>query len=834
LLGIDPAEVRADSDPQWVWQNAPSSWSVFVMLAVVAALCAAVIYLYRREITTCPPRAKWLLAGLRLAAIALLIGIYLDPSIRLNYKRTLDPSIVVLRDASQSMDLGLDRYREDALAAEVAAAMERTPAEIQAKPPSRAVIVNHLLGRQNQELLRAISERGTVRMLDFAGSVNAVEVKKAAASDDKAPETDSKEKRAKPAYEFSPLTPVGTSTDLRRGLQESLADRLLAAVVVLTDGQHTVRDMAQDDLKNAARQAAERGVPLLICGVGDPTRPRNLAVTSVYLDKEVWQADPFEIKATLRAYNMDEEDVEVSLVERRLGSGGTPDGAETVVDRKTVKIPPGSGVIHVAFKHSVSKPGRMSYTVRAAIRPGESSEQDNEPASAKEVDVLDEKVRLLLIAGNPSWEYQHLMRLLKRENSVNVSGWLQDMDLDREQDGDDNFKIRHLPRTPVELAEYHVIVMIDPNPEDFSDSWWSMMREFVGERAGGLLFMAGPRYSGQFLSHPRTKLFRDMLPIEFGDVARLEVEQLLDSNSRRWQLDVIPSSADEPIMRFYEDASASQARWQQLPGFYWSLASDGAKPGAKVLLERADGALKQPGGARALLVTGRYGGRTAFMGFHGTWRWRRTPETVDVYKRFWLQTVRYLVEGRSLGGKHRVELEIPREEYMPGERIAVTARLKTTDLKPLQLPKVTATLHTPDKADEPVEMTADPNLPGQYAATLVAREHGQYYITLSSPGEIGKTAPQKVEYAVVPPSVELERPWLNKPLLVDLAKLSGGRYFELGEASQIPSSIPDKKQVITVSDKPKLLRDTMRLTLLGALVLLLGTEWAVRKHFKLI
>jgi len=771
------------------------------------------------------------LAGLRLAAIALLIGIYLDPSIRLNYKRVLEPSVVVLRDASQSMDLGLDRYRDAALAAEVGAALGRTPAEIQAQPPSRAAIVNHLLSRDNQKLLRGVSERGALRMLDFAGSVHPVELKQAAAvPDKKTPPKESKDQEAAAGFEFPPLVVGGTSTDLRRGLQESLTDRLLAAVVVLTDGQHTVRESAQDDLKNAARQAAERGVPLLICGVGDPARPRNLAVANVYLDKEVWQEDPFEIKATLRAYNMDDEDVEVSLVERRLGSGGEPDGPETVVDRKTVKIPPGSGLLRVEFKHSVLKPGRLSYTVRAAVQPGEANEQDNEPASPKEVDVLDQQVRLLLIAGNPSWEYQHLMRLLKREKSVNVSGWLQDMDLDRDQDGDT--KIRHLPRTLEELAEYHVIVMIDPNAEDFSDSWWSMMREFVGERAGGLLFMAGPRYSGQFLTHPRTKLFRDLLPIEFGDVARLEVEQLLDSNSRRWQLDVVPASADEPIMRFYEDPVASQARWEQLPGFYWSLASKGAKPGAKVLLERTDSALKQP--TRALLVTGRYGGRTAFMGFHGTWRWRRTPETVDVYKRFWLQTVRYLVEGRSLGGKHRVELEIPREEYMPGERVALTARLKSADLKPLQLPKVTATLHTPDKGEEPIELTADPSLPGQYLATLVAREHGSYYITLPSPGEIGKSTPQKVEYSVVPPSVELERPWLNKPLLAELAKLSGGRYFELGEVDQIPAAIPDKKQVITVADKPKLLRDSMRVALLGALILLLGTEWAVRKHFKLI
>jgi hypothetical protein len=71
-------------------------------------------------------------------------------------------------------------------------------------------------------------------------------------------------------------------------------------------------------------------------------------------------------------------------------------------------------------------------------------------------------------------------------------------------------------------------------------------------------------------------------------------------------------------------------------------------------------------------------------------------------------------------------------------------------------------------------------------------------------------------------------------LLVNLAQQSGGRYFELNEVAQLAAAIPDRKQVMTVQDKPILLRDEKRIRLLGLLVDLLGAEWAERKQFKLI
>ena len=78
------------------WTNFPESWGVFVLIAVVAAVVMAVLWMYRREIDTCPQGIKLLMAGMRLAVLFLLIAMFLKPSIFYQQVSEIKPSITVL------------------------------------------------------------------------------------------------------------------------------------------------------------------------------------------------------------------------------------------------------------------------------------------------------------------------------------------------------------------------------------------------------------------------------------------------------------------------------------------------------------------------------------------------------------------------------------------------------------------------------------------------------------------------------------------------------------------------------------------------------------------
>jgi hypothetical protein len=836
LLGIDSGSIPDEADVQLAWTNAPRSWEVFVYLGVVAALIYLVVFLYRREIDTCPPRAKRVLATVRIMVLVLLAVVYLAPAITYTDRRVLHPTVVLMRDDSQSMGIK-DRYLDDQTAQIVARATGRDVETIRETQPTRAELVHNLLEKDQRHLIGELELRGKLRVANFSSHVQLLETRSARSesqSNDGNPENAENarsQNHEEPVRGLPKLRAAGPATDLHKAIAEGLADRLTATVVIFTDGQHTGKDKDRANLRALAEKAGQQETPLLFVGVGDPSRPRNLQVTDVYADPQVWKDDPFEIRASLRAQGVDGQTVHLKLIERKIPEGSNESATERVIEQRDMVLPAESGPVRVVFTHTPKTAGRFAYTVRVEPVANEISEEDNLPKTPAEVKVLGEQARVLLVAGSPTWEYREVGRLLERNKTVNLSCWLRTLDENRAQEG--NTTIKKLPVTRGELFEYDVVLLLDPDPIEFDGDWITLLKQFVSEHAGGMLYMAGPMFASRFLTDQRTSLMGDLLPVRMGDIAAMEVAGLLSSNIRSWPLDIVAANVDQPIMRFYPDTGATLARWKSFPAIYWSFPSKEAKPGARVLIEHSDPALRRIEGPRPLLVTGRYGsGRTVYMGFDGTWRWRKPGRNAEFFNRFWLQTTRYLVEGRSLEGKRRGTIETDRTRYEVGERIMVTARLKDAAFTPLDQPEVTARLDATGSQPVPVVLKQVPNQPGEFQATVTAGNAGRHILSVDLSD--GSSAPPIIEttFTVALPSVESDRTWLDKPLLVELAEASGGRYFDVDQLDRLPAAIPDRKRILDAQSKPIPIWDTSRILLL--LAGLLTVEWAVRKRFKLL
>ena len=85
--------------------------------------------------------------------------------------------------------------------------------------------------------------------------------------------------------------------------------------------------------------------------------------------------------------------------------------------------------------------------------------------------------------------------------------------------------------------------------------------------------------------------------------------------------------------------------------------------------------------------------------------------------------------------------------------------------------------------------------------------------------------------AVVPvqwPRQETARTWLDRERLVELARLSGGQYFDWWELSRLAEYIPDRREVIELRHRPVPMWDRGWFLLL--VVGLLGLEWSLRRR----
>lgn len=837
ILGHNFQDVAPGEKIEFEWMNMPTSAGVFVLIAVVLALMYAVFYLYRRENDTCPQWVKLILAGLRTGVVLLLTVIFLGPALVVVKQRTIKPTLVLARDASQSMSTA-DRYADDEAANITANALGISVSELRAQRPTRAQIVDQLLDPANEaHLLAQLASKGRLQTMDFADRVEKLDVRSSAGANTEKKPPEPKEPAAdgdtKPADPTQPrplpkLAATGRGTDLWTAIREGGANDSPAAMIILgTDGQHT----AKDDPRAAALEAKERGMPLFIVGVGDPSRPRNVRVANVYVRPQVWQDEPFEIDAMIVAQGLDASEIRVELIEQKVSDSDQAVGEGTVVQTLQLPVPAGGGRLRAQFSHTAKESGRAMYQVKVEALDDELDDADNLQSSPVVKILSRERVRVLLVAGAPTWEFRLVQKLLARDKTIVVSCWLQTLDEERAQEG--TRQITALPVTKEDLFWYDVIMLFDPNPQEFDQPWIELLKQFVGEHSGGLLFMAGPKHSGRFLTGPRTSEFQKILPVSFGDVGAMEVASLLTTNQRAWPLKVVQANSDHPVMRFYPDRQETLQRWETLPGIFWSFPSQGPKPTAQVLLDHSDPTLRSVEGSRPLVVAGRYGsGHTLYLGMNGTWRWRRAGRQAEFFDKFWIQSVRYLVEGRALEGRRRGYVQTDRDRYEVGEKINITARLQDPTYNPLDMPRVDATIQVGSETPETVPLLPVANQKGAYQATLTARRTGINTVRINIPSGEAEGSMVEMPFTVELPSVETSQIWLDKPLLKDLAELSGGKYYDVSQIKELAAAIPDESTTTEVRDKPDPLWD-IRGMLIG-LVVLLGTEWFVRKQFKLM
>ena len=821
-FGFDQESIPEDAEVSFNFANLPESWRVFVFLAVIVLIGWVVYKVYQKENDSCPKSIKRLLFFLRLSVCLVLGVIFLEPSVTYTQSRSLRPIIKILRDSSQSMNIN-DRYATDESAKSVSSVLKKSIDEVRSIKPSRVEIINTAINANESEFLIKLREKGRIKVLDFGEKPVEVDVADKKTTDQQVNDED--ESGELLSISLPDLIAKGVGTDLSKAIDESIEESLTSSLIIFTDGQHNT----SSDLEDAVNLAKLRKIPLYFVGVGDPDRPRNITVSNVYADPQVWNNDPFQIQAVINSEGLDNDQVKIELVE--IEKTETGEDNEKIIAEKNVALSSENERIKIDFIHTPKTPGGKLFTVRAEVIEGESNIDDNSPPSPTRVNVLDDNAKVLLVSGGPSWEYRALVRLLTREKMVNLSCWLQSLDDGRLQQG--NTPISSLPVTREKLFEYDVIIMLDPDPSEFNDEIIDLYKSFVSEHSGGFLYMPGPVNAGKFLSDSRTSSVIDLLPVSLGDVGGMEVSGLLSLNNREWPLTIVAANADQPIMRFYEDPQKTLAQWKKLPGTYWSFPALEAKPATKVLIEHSDPTLRKKEIPRPLLVTGQFGtGRTTYLGFDGTWRWRTKGLDAEFFKRFWVQTTRYLVEGRSLAGKRRGQIETERFQYQIGDKIRLTATLREKNFEWMNDENVKGILTYPNGEKKEVLFDLLQNQKGIYETTVVAVNEGAYDVLIELEGDNNEMVNVKSNFMVVFPFQEIKETWLDRDKLKAIAVSTEGGYYNPDEIATIPDALPDLSRKLSYDSPPMPIWDNRIVFIL--LVLLLIFEWAFRKKYKLI
>ena len=773
----------------------PGAWMRLGGLLLIAAAAFLVFWLYRREARVgASARLRMTLATLRTLVILLLALVWLEPVIATYSIRTVAAHVVVLADVSASMSIADTDDVEDGA----------TRVERAAK----------LMNKNQFNWLKRLAAGNELSVYAFGDRLVALPFEGITTES-------SRVAQPQPALAAdAPRTNLGSALST---VFDDLAEGPIAGVIVLTDGAINA-GMQADDVAAYARRI---GAPLYPVGIGSPTPPANLRVAGFSAPATTPKGDPLELRVEVAAEGIEPGDVRVELTRRR---AGVADEDETLVASREVTLAADAGVQTLRFTVDADQAGEFLYRVRVPKIPGEAVTIDNSRGAT--VVVLDERLRVLLISGRPSYDYRYVTRLLERDKTVDLSCWLQSADPTALRDG--NTVLSELPRRPEDLFAYDAILMMDPDPRELDSSWAITARRFVDEFGGGLLLQAGPHNTSRFLNDARLDDLIKIMPVVFDPDAQVRLSEQGGFRTQAYPM-IVANGGVHPLLRLHDDPQMNALVWKALPGVWWYLPVLREKPLASVLLRHSGRAHVNRFGQPILFASQPVGaGRAVFLGFDGVWRWRASAE--QYYERFWVQLVRYLAQARRQGASKRGTIVLDRESYDIGDYARIEARVLDERFVPWHEDSVAARIQIADGNDRDLTLTAVPGRAAWFAARMAIDWSGPTIIRIPLPQSSGAAASENAalvkHLTVHSHDVELRSLRMQRAALEKLATQTGGEYFSLAAASELPDKIPSAQEVKSTRLADRALWDNA--WVMGLIAALLGVEWFLRRRNHLL
>ena len=794
-FGVPPAEPGQGTawhlTAEAPWPSWMPQWTLLMLLLFTVGYIG---YVYFRDSRNLPLRARATLILLRVSTVALIVALL--SQLTLAIERIGLPFVALLIDNSASMGLE-DDYAEKTLRA---AAVEFT-----GKPTGvRLELVKSVLTQNDARFLTRLNKDHKLRIYRFSNGTTPVGRSEYVAGDS----------IDELLAELSAMEANGNATRPGPALIKVLNDfrgSPPSAIIVFTDGITTTGDA--DRLTTAAETARRKLVPVFTVGIGSEQPARDLQIYDALVDEVAFVDDPISFSAKLKGFGFEGTQVEVLLHEK---------SSKQILTSRTVRVLNDGRPLNVEITYTPPSPGEYDYVLE--IKPLATELNANNNSETRHVSVREGKIRVLLADLYPRWEYRELKLLLEREKTIEIQTVLQDADPEySDQDETAALLKGRFPVSREQLAEFDVVVFGDLNPRFMSAGIFDNLRHFVSEQGGGLIFIAGENYNP--ISYRGTPL-DELLPIDLEDAQYPPAEIPLDE---AFNPVLTPAGRKGTmIFRFTDDEAESIDIWRQLPGFYWMVAAPRLKPGTTVFVEHPSRAAQR--GKLPVICMRRFGGGKIV--FHATdelWRWRFQNED-RYYGRYWVQAIRYLSRSRLLGQSRTAELMSDRQVYRRGDVVSLRVRFLDERQVPSEGEKVTVVVERRGGAQRPVLLSALAQAPTVFEGQFRNAVEGAYHAFVSQPAF--KEAPPAIDFRVEAPQRELQKRGLDKAELTQTAKLTRGRYYSLADIDQLPDEVPAGHPVPLKSDESIPLWNRWDVLLL--IVLLLSTEWVLRKRWRLV
>lgn len=784
-LGLPATQSGEGTRWEWGWQTPwPQGWPVALVCVLAVTFVAGLWWAYRREAALLSRWQIATLAGLRIAAVLGAMALWSQPTLWI--AKTGLPAVAVLIDTSASMS-----FRDSG----------STPTDSSDTGARRFDQVTTLLLKDDVAWLRALSQGRPLRLYQFSDQAVPIELTELS--------TDADWKKL--GETIRKLEPEGMETRPAEAVRQVLAELRgmpPAALVIFSDGVASEGDA--DKLSTVADLIRRRGVPMFVIPVGSDVAGRDVHLFDIVMDDVAFKGDPVSVAGKIRTNGLTQSKLTVAI--KRVDNGKT---------LSTVDVTPRVDGQPVQFETTIKidEAGEVELDLETPVVAGEVDKSNNR--ERRHLSVREEKLHVLLVESAPRYEFRYLKQWLERDNSVELQTLLADADPEYAQE--DRTALPYFPVQRDALWKYDVIVLGDVPLNDLGATAPQWIVDFVREKGGGLILISGPRGNPRGWSGSPLEA---VLPMPSETLTLMPpTEDATEAFQPQLTLD---GQKGVPLFRFADSETASVQVLKGLPGFYGLVEISRLKPGVRILAEHP---YRRGERDRLPVITLQQVGAGKVL-FHATdelWRWRfRQGDTY--YGRYWGQAIRYLSRGKLLGQDRAVEFTTDRQIYRRNEPVILRVRFVEERQAPTDDASVHVVVEQTNGGRQEVTLKPLAFAPNVFEGQMMPGGEGSYHAWVSRPSFTGP--PPAVDFRVESTQRELQQRMTDRADLKLAAQRAGGRLIPLADAKSIPEWVPPGVAVpleygvavpVWQRSEPLLL-----------LALVLGTEWFLRRRWRLV
>ncbi len=493
---------------------------------------------------------------------------------------------------------------------------------------------------------------------------------------------------------------------------------------------------------------------------------------------------------------------------------------DKLISIKEVYIDPRTKEGEAEFEINPITLGRKIYTVSVPVLSGELVPENNRKSFY--TDVIINKIRVLHVAGSPSWDVRFLRKALKRNPNIDlVSFFILRDPSDLVFATENELSLIPFPVNEIfgnELPTFDVVIFQNFNFQPYGIFGFHLrsVRDYVMNDGGAFLMIGGNKSfdSGNYGTTP----ISEILPVELDYMARTHTDTISGESFRP---KLTAAGKNHPIMRIITGKDENEKQWNDMPELEGFNMVEGLNPDAVPLLVSPDG--------EPILAVAKAGsGKAATFLSDSSWRWNfiygSEGDVSPLYEKFWNRLFLWFVNDPELKD---VRVETDKAVYSPGE----DAEIAIWDLSGDGENHTKTQLTMPDGTTAYIEPEMDSRQ--RLRARIKLSQPGVYRIT-AGPGDGGAdfsgSETSEAFFIVEPPGDELRGITSNLELLKYIAGATGGRYISTRDNPEGLNIENARKKTIT-GYKTVLLWDNpfFLLLILG----LLFSEWSLRRRWGL-